>query len=316
MNVRPFDWRDLPALHRHRNQALFLDSTRLLTQGPQLIPAGALFSYFAPAIGIFTYRCTGEENSHGTLMGQVVHPAGSTSARLSFVAPEFALQSGGLPELIELIAAEIGERGAYHLLADVDEQGDAFPHLRKAGFAIYTRQRIWQLTGAPQGDPVSTDWKAGSPRDCLRVRALYSDLVPNLVQQVEPPPADRPRGLVSYEDGELTAYIEIRYGPRGIWVQPFIHPDAEKVPARLVNLMRNLPYRRSRPVYLCVRSYQSWLEPAIEDLGAEAGPRQAVMVKRLAIPQKATRAYVLGALEGRHPEVTAPITQSRVVKKL
>jgi hypothetical protein len=30
-----------------------------------------------------------------------------------------------------------------------------------------------------------------------------------------------------------------------------------------------------------VRSYQAWLETALEDLGAEAGPRQAVMVRRL-----------------------------------
>jgi hypothetical protein len=31
-----------------------------------------------------------------------------------------------------------------------------------------------------------------------------------------------------------------------------------------------------------VRSYQTWLEPVLEDLGALAGPRQAVMVKHLA----------------------------------
>jgi hypothetical protein len=320
MAVRPFDWRDLPALHRHRNQVLFLDSTRLLTQGPRLIPAGALFSYFAPATGIFTYRCTGggksngEQSRSGTLLGQVVHPAGSASARLSFIAPVSGLESDSLPKLLELITTEIGERGGFHLLADVDEQDPAFEHLRKAGFGIYARQRIWQLTGAPKGDPLATLWRAGSSRDSLRVRALYNDLVPGLVQQVEPPPANRPRGLVYLENGELLAYIEIRYGPRGIWAQPFIHPDAEKVTARLVDLMRNLPYRRGRPVYFCVRSYQSWLESAIEELGAEAGPRQAVMVKRLALPQRALRPYVLPALEGGHPEVTAPITNSRVVR--
>jgi hypothetical protein len=34
-------------------------------------------------------------------------------------------------------------------------------------------------------------------------------------------------------------------------------------------------------VYLCVRSYQAWLEPVLADLGARAGERQAVMVKHL-----------------------------------
>jgi hypothetical protein len=30
-----------------------------------------------------------------------------------------------------------------------------------------------------------------------------------------------------------------------------------------------------------VRSYQAWLESVLEDLGAQPGPRQAVMVRRL-----------------------------------
>ena len=43
----------------------------------------------------------------------------------------------------------------------------------------------------------------------------------------------------------------------------------------------------NRPVYVCVRSYQAWLETVLEDLGAEAGTRQAVMVRRLAKTVKA-----------------------------
>ena len=35
-------------------------------------------------------------------------------------------------------------------------------------------------------------------------------------------------------------------------------------------------------MYLNVRSYQTWLEPVLEDLGAKASQRQAVMVKHLA----------------------------------
>ena len=42
-----------------------------------------------------------------------------------------------------------------------------------------------------------------------------------------------------------------------------------------------MPDRRGRKIYLNVRSYQAWLEPVLADLGAEASPRQAVMVKHL-----------------------------------
>ena len=35
-------------------------------------------------------------------------------------------------------------------------------------------------------------------------------------------------------------------------------------------------------MYVCVRSYQAWLEPVLADLGAKGADRQAVMVKHLA----------------------------------
>jgi len=62
---------------------------------------------------------------------------------------------------------------------------------------------------------------------------------------------------------------------------PLIHPEANDVSEKLSALISNLPDRRIRPVYICVRSYQAWLEPVLEDLGAKAAERQAVMVKHL-----------------------------------
>jgi hypothetical protein len=62
---------------------------------------------------------------------------------------------------------------------------------------------------------------------------------------------------------------------------PLIHPEALDVSAKLAALISHLPDRRNRPVYVCVRSYQAWLEPVLADLGAKSGQRQAVMVKHL-----------------------------------
>ena len=146
------------------------------------------------------------------------------------------------------------------------------------------------------------------------MRSLFNNVIPGLIRQVEPFPAEGLRGLVYREREELLAYVELKYGLRGIWVQPFVHPDAEEVAGWLIDLLQ-LPHRFSRPVYLCIRSYQSWLEPALEELGAEAGPRQAVMVKHLAIPQKVAQTFALPALEGRHPEVTTPFAQSEIAQR-
>jgi hypothetical protein len=82
-----------------------------------------------------------------------------------------------------------------------------------------------------------------------------------------------------------------------------------------VRLLLSLPNRRSRPVYICVRSYQSWIEHNLENLGALAGPQQAVMVKHLAIAKRVVRSFALPAIESGQPEVTAPFIHSETNHK-
>jgi len=308
MTIRPFDWRDLPVLIRYRHQGLFFDNTLVLTRGSVLIPAGALLFYFAPATGIFTYLSSGNRE-HDALLGQVSHSPGSPLARISFLAPESAIEQEAVPALLEHLVIQAGGQGALHLLAEVDEQSAAFPILRKIGFAIYVRQRIWQLQDEIETNLQNPVWQVSKDSDLIPVRVLYNSLVPGLVQQVEPPPADPLVGLIYRQGDELLAYVELKYGTRGILVQPLIHPDAEGVTADLVRLLLSLPNRRSRPVYICVRSYQSWIEHNLEGLGALAGPQQAVMVKHLAITQRMVRSFALPALE-TGPEVTAPFIKS------
>jgi hypothetical protein len=62
-------------------------------------------------------------------------------------------------------------------------------------------------------------------------------------------------------------------------------------------------------VHVCIRSYQAWLESAVEELGAESGPRQAVMARHLTASIKARQAFALPALEGGQPEITAPVAR-------
>jgi hypothetical protein len=312
MHIRPFDWRDLPILLRYRHRGLFFDNASILTRGEMLVPAGALFSYFAPATGIFTFLCADRQNCAEPLLGQINHSQGEQRARLSFLAPESALDSGGLHTMLDHMIQHIGYRGAMHLLAEVDERTAAFETLRRAGFAIYIRQRIWQLAGEYANRPNGSSWRTGRGRDVIAVRSLYNTLVPGLVQQVEPLPSNHLHGLVYERDGEILAYAELKYGSRGIWVQPFIHPDVDQVIERLVELLGRLSNRRSRPVYLCIRSYQSWLEHALEELEAAAGPMQAVMVKHLAIAKRVAPSFALAALDGGKSEASAPFAQSEI----
>jgi hypothetical protein len=308
MAIRSFDWRDLPALHRYRQRCVFLHSALLLTRGPLMI-SGALLSSLTPAMGIFTCVSTKNGSSDQVIIGQMIHMPGTPFAQLTFLAPESALDTPVILSLLDHLATQAGGRGALRLVADVDERTLAFEALRRSSYAIYTRQRIWRLQEQVVEKDECSAWRQANERDMIAVRSLYNNLVPGLVQQVEPFPAERLHGVVYHNGEDLQAYVELKYGPRGIWAQPFIHPDAEEVAMRLVDLLKVIPYRRSRPVFLCIRSYQSWLELALEDLGAESSPRQAVMVKHLAFPQKAIRAFSIPALEGGHAEVSAPFAR-------
>jgi len=309
MNIRPFEWRDFPLLHTYRNQGIYLDSTRSLIHGSSIIPLGAFLTFLGPETKIQTYRCDNCLPSEVPLIGQATYTVGASYARLSFLAPENSLEISDLAALLDYMTLQIGKQGAFHILADVDESSPVYHLLRRVGFAIYARQCIWRLDGQATGETDDVQWSAYKSSDMLGIRSLYSNVVPGLVQQVEPLPKKNLNGFVSYTKGEIRAYVELKYGRNGIWAQPYVHPDAENFNLHLVHFLNNIPGRRNRPLYICVRSYQSWLESIIQAIGAQPGPQQAVMVRHLAIANRVKQTHPLTAINGKHVEPTAPVVQ-------
>lgn len=313
MSVRPFSWRDLISLQRVHGRSVFLYSALVLTRGALAVP-GALVSSLMPSLGITTYvlSTAGRDNP---IFGQVMHRRGSPFAHLTFLAPDAALDSPDMADLLDALVSFSGENGAYHLLAEVDEKTDVFESLRLSSFAIYTRQRIWQFdrkalqVSSPKAQPGK--WRPVVSKNTIAIRSLYNNLVPPLVQQVEPFSYNQNlKGWVYERGGELLGFAAPIYGPRGIWLQPFIHPDAEDAAGQVHSLLLQMPQAGALPYYVCVRSYQSWLEPTLEELGASAGPRQAVMAKHLALLQKAARSLTVQAIENSQPEASAPVART------
>jgi hypothetical protein len=307
MNIRPFGLRDLPLLYNYRNRGLFLDSARVLIHGPAMVPVEAVVSFMGFSPRFFTYQCENSSQPTMPLIGQVTCSMGASYGRLSFLAPEEALEQPELTAFSEFIATQLGQQGVFHILADVDEDNGVFQLLHRAGFAIYARQRIWRLDGVPDGAADTAAWRASRSVDMIGVRSLYCNVVPGLVQQVEPLPKKNPQAQVYYQDGELLAFVELKYGRNGIWVQPFVHPDAQGFDRHLVHLLQALSGRRDRPLYICVRSYQSWLESDLEVMGAQPGPQQAVMMRHLAMARRVNQSLPLPAMDGKRVEPTAPI---------
>jgi hypothetical protein len=292
MTVRRLDFLDIPSLARYRRAVLTLDSARALTRGNPLGP-GALVSFLNPRRFSFTAVASEDGSS---LIGQVTLAEAQPSARLTFLAPEDAPEALAVA-LLETLTSQAGDWGAFHILAEVDEDAPAFRSLRQAGFSMYAWQRIWKLPAvdSPQDGKL---WRPVRSLDWPAVQSLHNQIVPALLQPIEmlPQPAE---GLVCREGNELQAYVTVSKGPMGIWLQPLIPPDCDCT-ARLAAGLNTLGNGR-QPIYVCVRSYHAWLESVLADLGAEPGPQQAVMVKRLVKLQKVEQ-----AVKAREPALAKP----------
>ncbi|MGD8403852.1 MAG: hypothetical protein PVJ21_09340 [Anaerolineales bacterium] len=274
MSIRSLDILDLPLIARYRNDALTLDSTRALTRGHPLSAAG-LLAYVNPARHMYSAVANGEDE---TLLGGVIHSRGEAFAKLLYLAPTSLLDHGVLPELVEHLVSQVGEWGAFHVIAEIDETSNAFPALRQTGFSVYAWQRMWDVSKLSSSNE-NKDWARARSINRPALQSLYHQIVPQLMHPVEPL-SKNARGLIC--SGEVKCYVSMASGVQGIVLTPLIHPEATDVETKLTSLLNCVPDRRGRPVYLCVRSYQAWLEPVLADLGAKSGPRQAVMVKHLA----------------------------------
>ncbi|HCM96577.1 MAG: hypothetical protein A2X25_00100 [Chloroflexi bacterium GWB2_49_20] len=290
MPVRLLDFLDLPNLYKYRHRVIPLDSARAATRG-NLMGLNAMLSYLNPRREISTAI---HQQDDGILLGQVTHSSGSPHANLAFLAPDESTELAQAA-LLDFLSVQAGEWGCLYLLAEVDECSPAFKALRQAGFSMYAWQRVWKMNDLlePGGENL---WKGSDETDLIAIQSLYAQIVPAMLQPVEPLPR-HPEGLVCRQAGDLQAYISLIYGPAGIWVQPLIHPDATCLPERMTALLTSIPNRRNRPVYVCVRSYQAWLESMLEELGASAGERQAVMIRHLAV-----RKWVEEALPAKKAE--------------
>ena len=273
MSIRPLALLDLPYLYGFRDEAVGLDTARTLTRGNPLGAAG-LLSYVNPSRHIYSAIANGEEDS---VLGGIIHTPDETFAKLYYLAPSSQLDHPYLPDLIENLAEQAGSWGAFHVLAEVDEINDAFVSLRKSGFSVYAWQRMWDVSEMAESGPGSS-WTRVKSIHLSSIQSLYHQIVPPLLHPVEP----QPKAAIGWMCNEgAKCYVSVSHGMYGIVLTPLIHPEATNVSEKLSALIGNLPDRRNRPVYVCVRSYQAWLEPVLADLGAKSGQRQAVMVKHL-----------------------------------
>ncbi len=323
--VRPFDLRDLALIRR------------LSERGIALHAASARIDNFHPLRDALVSMLVGGEYptfvwkpDNGETAGfiQLRVSNGGPQARVLYISPRCEGPAQGRngdviplhhsPEcaiwlaLLDGAVAEVGrQRGIHHVIAEADEHGQELLILRRAGFAVYTRQDIWGVQAAgyrPQG-AAARSLTRRTAADDWDVQLLYANTVPRLVQLVEPaPPLSEGESWVLREGDELAAFVTLRRGPVVAWLRFFIHPDAEAeadeiVAAGLERAFAGEPQR----VYCCVRRYESWLPGALARSGFAVDSSQAVMVRHTVHHVTRAMPETVVALEGQRIPASSPM---------
>jgi hypothetical protein len=217
---------------------------------------------------------------------------------------------GDLSLLLEGLAKEAGHWGAKQVVAEVSPDAEYYAQIRHAGFCVFAKQRVFKVDSVGRyTSGLKSPWRIWNSEDIPAMRALYQALVPPLIQPVEPLTRLEMLGLVFFdENGELQAFADLAYGPVGVWVLPFIHPQSSvNLKDLLIQLLIDLPDLGSRSVYIVVRSYQPWIENVLEVLSDGESEEQALMVKYLALRQRVNESLAFQHLENGATEPGVPI---------
>jgi hypothetical protein len=311
--VRHADWRDLRLILKVKNSGLCLDSQLAYTRGRSTFQ-NTVFDLLTPGRGTTTLVSRPSKTDEPPAMGQIMHRMGDPQAHLAFLGPEESIPTVHGLAILDELGQAAGERGAHHLIAEVDETHPVFERLRNSGFAIYARQRVWRLDQIPVLDQSTENapWRPAKSSDEHAISHLYINIVPALVQQVEQPPSLSRRDLAHSLEGDVLGYLDIERGPRGVWVHPYLHPAAENLDELLSGFLASYSDSRGRPLYFAVRSYEGWVGHGLERLGFSACSDQAVMVKRLAALIRHPARARIPAVEGTRPEPTTPFAQDNL----
>jgi len=218
-----------------------------------------------------------------------------------------------LAALLDGLVRWAGEKGAFHLMAEVEETQRCFEGLCTVGFHAIYRQSIWLVQ--PATSPVSQPgmWREVSVQDQPAIRSLFKKWIPPVVQAALPLNGRHfPRYILC--DGErMLGFIQVRRGEGCL----LLTPAFDTVLANPLDYMGSLFQHRlfgGQTLFIIAPSHQMGLLSQLESSYPPAIKKQVVVVKTLAasvrvsqpIPQR------LPAKENR-PEPSTPImpTQNR-----
>ncbi len=320
--IRPFDLRDVPLLRQLRGYGVALDSRGALIE-PHRPLRDAMLAYLIAGRGTPTFvlrsrqsgevlQAFGQLRIQPTFAQKSLREAGSRGQAHLITLASWPEEHESLiwAQMLDGLTVQAGRCGAHSVLAHVADDGPILESLRRADFAVYTRQEIWKLTG-PIALTEEPSMRPEQAEDQWYIQLLIANTVPRLIQQIEQ--VDQSGlGLVWMGDGHLLAYACVQRGPRGYWLQLYLHPQVDEYAQSIIQqVVAHLGPTPRAPLFCCVRRHQEWLSRPLEELGFETVGSQAVMVRHttVRVPQQE---FSPVPISEKRLEATSPIAHSRV----
>ena len=271
---------DLPLMLRLKQNAIVLHSELGLTEDARGQNSALLSSIVFPRSLHTLLGSVADQN----VVGQFRYRPGEVNAHIVYLAP--TLEDGEDDtiwlHMLDAMAEQAGKNGAHTLVGEVELSHRLFETMRRAGYAVYSRQVIWRrdpVTAAADPDAVSV--VPESADDQIGISALLGCTIPRILQSVMGPSTEM-QGLVYRKDGQIEAYLAYSEGKHGVYLMPYLHPEVLSEASDIIaSALAQIERCRRLPIYICVRGYQGWLENAMRDLGFAPWLEQAVMVKHL-----------------------------------
>ena len=271
---------DLPLMLRLKQRAIVLHSELGLTEDARGQNSALLSSIVFPR-GLHTLLAHIEEKN---VVGQFRYRQGEGNAHIVYLAPtiEEGEDDSFWLHMLDAMAKQAGRNGAQTLVGEVELSHRLFETMRRAGYAVYSRQVIWQHGPlAAATDVPGLTITEETDDDQIGIAALLGCTIPRILQTVMGPSTDMD-GLVYRKEGRIEAYLAFSEGKHGVYLLPFLHPEVlSEAPEIVSAALQKIERCRRLPIYVCVRGYQGWLENAMLDLGFSPWLEQAVMVKHL-----------------------------------
>ncbi|MEM9776533.1 MAG: hypothetical protein AAF902_18290 [Chloroflexota bacterium] len=287
--IRSFTLRDIPLVHRLGDQGTLFHTRSALTQDLWPLREALVNMFIGGQYPTYIWK---DDNGAAVGFAQLHQVDDESTAHILCLGSAFsgeAQKDGSVVNtenlwiaFLEALIKKAGGRGIHNLIAEVNETGDELPVMRHAGFAVYTRQDIWKLSELPPRWVSPLQLTPAKSEDEWDISLLYSNVVPRLIQLVEPPPSsdDLEKVWLMHENGELSGFVVFTRGTAGTWIRLFVHPNSN---ARSEDIFRAAvsvyPPDEDHPVYVCVRRYQSWLQSGLQEVGFEQTGSQAMMVR-------------------------------------